>query len=170
MLHKKTLTLRKKCVNDISCLTTMTCDSTKKIAQKRKISQYITHSSLQPTEAGRAPLIHFQKIFFKRVFMYQNQSKRSNFMHESLYRVVKVSKRARKCWIKPQIWFKMCFLKKKISCLILNISIALILWKRIGVWFRTYFFPLVEFDVSFLNLLSTAINNFIKPKVDFFSK
>ena len=36
--------------------------------------------------------------------------------------------------------------------------------------FRTYFFSLGELDVSFLNLLSTAINNFIKPKVDFFSK
>jgi hypothetical protein len=36
--------------------------------------------------------------------------------------------------------------------------------------FRTYFFPLGEVDVSFSNLLSTAINNFIKPKVDFFSK
>ena len=36
--------------------------------------------------------------------------------------------------------------------------------------FRTYFFPLGEVAASFLNLLSTAINNFIKPKVDFFSK
>jgi hypothetical protein len=35
--------------------------------------------------------------------------------------------------------------------------------------FRTSFFPLGEVDVSFLNLLSTAINNFIKPKVDFFA-
>ena len=36
--------------------------------------------------------------------------------------------------------------------------------------FRTYFFPLGEVAASFLNLLSTAINNFIKWKVDFFSK
>ena len=36
--------------------------------------------------------------------------------------------------------------------------------------FRTYFLPLGEVDASFLNLLSTAINNFIKPKVDFFCK
>jgi hypothetical protein len=28
--------------------------------------------------------------------------------------------------------------------------------------FRTYFFPLGEVHVSFSNLLSTAINNFIK--------
>ena len=34
--------------------------------------------------------------------------------------------------------------------------------------FRTYFFPLVEVAASFLNLLSTAINNFIKRKVIFF--
>ena len=31
--------------------------------------------------------------------------------------------------------------------------------------FRTYFFPLGEFAALFLNLLSTAINNFIKLKV-----
>ena len=39
--------------------------------------------------------------------------------------------------------------------------------KLVSVYnFRTYFFPLGEVDVSFSNLLSTAINNFIKPKVD----
>ena len=43
--------------------------------------------------------------------------------------------------------------------------------KLVSVYnFRTYFFPLGKVDVSFSNLLSTAINNFIKPKVDFFSK
>ena len=43
--------------------------------------------------------------------------------------------------------------------------------KLVSVYnFRTYFFPLGEVDVSFSNLLSTAINNFIKTKVDFFSK
>ena len=36
--------------------------------------------------------------------------------------------------------------------------------------FRTYFFPLGEVEASFLNLLSTALNNFIKRKVNFFSK
>ena len=36
--------------------------------------------------------------------------------------------------------------------------------------FRTYFFPLGEVEASFLNLLSTAINNFITRKVIFFSK
>ena len=42
--------------------------------------------------------------------------------------------------------------------------------KLVSVYnFRTYFFPLGEVDVSFSNLLSTAINNFIKPKVDFFA-
>ena len=35
---------------------------------------------------------------------------------------------------------------------------------------RTYFFQLGEVHVSFLNLLSTAINNFIKLKVNFFCK
>ena len=33
--------------------------------------------------------------------------------------------------------------------------------------FRTYFFPLGEVHVSFSNLLSTAINNFITRKVIF---
>ena len=43
--------------------------------------------------------------------------------------------------------------------------------KLVSVYnFRTYFFPPGEVDISFLNLLSTAINTFIKPKVDFFSK
>ena len=41
-----------------------------------------------------------------------------NFMHESLYRVLKVSKRARKYRKKPQIWFKMHFSKKHLSWLI----------------------------------------------------
>ena len=36
--------------------------------------------------------------------------------------------------------------------------------------FRSYFFTLGEVEASFLNLLSTAINNFIKPKVAIFSK
>ena len=40
--------------------------------------------------------------------------------------------------------------------------------KLVSVYnFRTYFLPLIELDVSFLNFLSRAINNFIKPKVDF---
>ena len=33
--------------------------------------------------------------------------------------------------------------------------------------FRTYSFPLGEVEASFLNLLSTAINNFITRKVIF---
>lgn len=40
--------------------------------------------------------------------------------------------------------------------------------KLVSVYnFTTYFFSLGEVDVSFSNLLSTAINNFIKPKVIF---
>jgi hypothetical protein len=35
--------------------------------------------------------------------------------------------------------------------------------------FRTYFFPLGEVAASFLNLISTAINNFITRKVIFFA-
>ena len=104
--------------------------------------------------------------------MYQNQSKRSNFMHESLYRVVKVSKRARKCLKKPQIWFKTRFLKKKyIQADIKHINGFNIMKKKlVSLYNFTYFFPLAELDVSFLNLLSTAINNFIKPEVDFSCK
>ena len=34
--------------------------------------------------------------------------------------------------------------------------------------FRIYSFPLGEVEVSFSTLLSTAINNFIKPKRGFF--
>ena len=43
--------------------------------------------------------------------------------------------------------------------------------KLVSVYnFKTYFFRLVKVDISFSNLLSTAINNFIKTKVDFFCK
>ena len=120
-------------------------------------------TTLLCTEVRGAPLTNFQKKkkYEGLLSIYKNQSNRSNFMHE-LYRVVKVSKRDRTCWKKPHICFKTRFLKKKISLLILNISIALILWKKklLSLYnFRTYFFPLVEFDVSFLNLLSTTLEN-----------
>jgi len=36
--------------------------------------------------------------------------------------------------------------------------------------FGSYFFPFSKVNGSFSNLLTTANNNFIKPKVDFFSK
>jgi hypothetical protein len=36
--------------------------------------------------------------------------------------------------------------------------------------FWTYFFQIGEVEAPFFNLLSTAINNFIKEKVNFFSK
>ena len=36
--------------------------------------------------------------------------------------------------------------------------------------FWTYFFQIGEVEATFSNLLSTAINNFIKQKVNFFSK
>ena len=71
----------------------------------------------------------------------------------------------------PQIWFKMRFSKKKnILANLKYINSCDMMKKKLSSLynFRTYFFPLGEVDVSFLNLLSTAIINFIKPKVDFF--
>ena len=45
-----------------------------------------------------------------------------------------------------------------------------IIWQIRVYDFKTYFFPLGEVAASFLNLLSIAIKNFIKPKVDLFRK
>ena len=76
-----------------------------------------------------------------------------------------MSKGAKKCWKKPQLGLMPGFSKKFLPWLIWYISIAII-WGKKGVMplydFRTYFFPLGEVAASFLNLLSTAINNFIK--------
>ena len=61
---------------------------------------------------------------------------------------------------KPQIGFPIFFA-------LANLKYIISYNLRKKVWcFRTYFFPLGEVDVSFLNLLSTALstanNNFIK--------
>ena len=93
-----------------------------------------------------------KKKNFKKGFYRSKLAKWSNFMHGSLCRVVKVSKRARKCWKKPQIWFKKRFSKKFLSWPIWNISIAKIWWKKIWPHYTTLgviFYHLVKLTGHF---------------------
>ena len=84
-----------------------------------------------------------------------------------------VKKGQKKCWKKPQFGVISGFSKKILPWLIWYISIA-ILWGKKNVMslynIKSYFFTLGGVEALFSNLLSTAINNFIKWKVDFFSK
>ena len=74
---------------------------------------YIKVSYCRTAQRLEGPLYYiFKKYFFKKSFYGSKLAKWSNFMHGWLCRVVKVSKRARKCWKKPQIWFKTRFPKK----------------------------------------------------------
>ena len=57
-------------------------------------SKEVQNQTVHCTEVGSAFLIHFQKILFQKGFL---QIKISQRMHGSLCRVLKVSKRARKC-------------------------------------------------------------------------
>ena len=82
-------------------------------------------------------------------------------------------KKGQKILKKAANWTYACFFEKKIALANL-IHINSYNMRKKSVMslydFRTYFFPLGEVAASFLNLLSTAINNFIKWKVNFFSK
>ena len=66
----------------------------------------------QCTEVGRAFLINFQKWFLNIVFIRIRIAKKFNFMSESLYLVVKVSKRAKKVPKKATNWTYNAFSKK----------------------------------------------------------
>ena len=73
----------------------------------------------------------------------------------------------------PKIWFTTSFSKKKIVLANLKCINSYNMMKKKLVLlynFGSYFFPFNEVNGSFSNLLTTANNNFIKPKVDFFSK
>ena len=94
-------------------------------------------------------------------------------MSKSLYLVAKVSKRAKKCLKKATNWTYIWFFEKKIVLANLILINSYNMRKKCVMSlykFWTYFFPFTEVEASFSNLFSTAINNFIKPKVDFFCK
>ena len=86
-------------------------------------------------------------------------------MSESLYLVIKVSKRAKKCQKKPQIGLITRFPKKMLSWQIWNALIAKILLLLCN--FRSYFFPLCEFKGPFSRLLTRA-NKYRKILSEFF--
>ena len=69
-----------------------------------------------------------------------------------------MSKRAKKCWKKPQIGLMPGFSKRKLPGLIWYISIAIIWGKKSVILydFMTYFFPLGEVRVSISNLQTKA--------------
>ena len=87
-----------------------------------------TFWSIICSEAGSAFLIHFQFFFLNKVFLSIN-SENSNFMPEWIYLVVKVSKRAKKSWKKPQFGVISVFSEFFLPWLIWYISIA-ILWEK----------------------------------------
>ena len=91
-------------------------------------------------------------------------------MYEWLYLVVKVSKRAKKCWKKPQIGLIPGFFYKIFGFANLIHTNRYNMRKKSTTSlydFRNYIFPLGEVEVSFSNLLTTA-NNYRKILSDFF--
>ena len=92
-------------------------------------------------------------------------------MPESLYLVVKVSKRAKKVPKKATNWTYNAFSKKKFFLANLKFINCQNMMKKYLVSlynFRSYFFRFTEVEASFLNLLPRATHNFIKPKLALF--
>ena len=109
------------------------------------------------TEVRSAPLIHFQKLFGNKVFYILELVRK---FKSYIGMTISGSKRDKKCWKKPQIWFKIRFLKKKIGLAYSKYinTFNMMKKKMVSVYnFRTYFFPLCEVQNSFWNLLTTAI-------------
>ena len=132
----------------------------------------VVSANIHCTEVGSAPLIHFQKLEIM-CFIYWNWSENSNFIliiFGWLYLVEKEPKISLK---KPQIGLKTDFPPNKFSLANLKCPNSYKMRKKSLVLlhkFWTYFFQIGEVEAPFSNLLSTAINNFIKQKVNFFSK
>ena len=137
------------------------------------ISKMLTKNSSHCTEVGSAFLIHFQKWFLNKAFIRIKIARELKFYVWMIISGSKSVKKGQKILKKATNWTYTCFFEKKIALANL-IHINSYNMRKKSVMslydFRTYFFPLGEVAASFLNLLSTAINNFIKWKVDFFSK
>ena len=125
------------------------------------------------TEVGSAPLIHFQKLFWNKVFYTLKLVRKFKFYIWMTLSGSKSVKKGQKMLKKATIWSYTWFFWK--NCGLANlIHINSYNMRKKNVMslykFRSYFFTLGEVQASFSNLLTTANNNFIKWKVDFFSK
>ena len=125
--------------------------------------------SIHSTEVGSAFLIHFQKLVFIRIKI----ARELKFYGRMIISGSKSVKKGQKILKKTTNWTYICFFEKKIALAnLMHINSYNMRKKSVMSLydFRTYFFPLGEVAPSFFNSLSTAINNFIKRKVDFLSK
>ena len=86
-----------------------------------------------PTEIGRAPFIHFQKMFLKKSYCRPNSVNDSNFMPGSWHLVKNVKKGQKNVEKSQKLCVKTRFSNFVLSWLIWNTSIAIKWWKKIGV-------------------------------------
>ena len=125
------------------------------------------------TEVGRAFLIHFQKIFLNKVFLMIKIARELKFYTRIVTSGSKSVKKGQNILKKATIWTYIWFFWNFFALANLKHINSYIMQKKYvmsSYKFRSYFFTLGEVEALFSNLLSTAINNFIKWKVDFFSK
>ena len=122
---------------------------------------YIYRLGDECTEVLRAPLINFQKTFFNKVFIKIKIARKFKFCIWMIISGSKSVKRSQKILKKATIWTYTWFFEKKIALANL-IHINSYNMRKKSVMslykFRTYFFPLSEFETSFLNLLTRANN------------
>ena len=128
--------------------------------------------SPQCTEVGRAFLIHFQKVFLKKVFLMIKIARELKFytwmVTSGSKSVKKGQKMLKKATIWTYIWFFWIFFAlanlKYINSYIMQKKYVMSLYK-----FRRYFFTLGDIKVSFSILLPRATQTFRKQKLHLFT-
>ena len=121
--------------------------------------------SVYPTEVGRAFLIHFQKLFLNKVFLMIKIARELKFYTRMVTSGSKSVKKGQKMLKKATIWSYIWFFRKNFALAnLIHINSCIMRKKNVMSLykFRSYFFTFGEVEALFSNLLSTAINNFIK--------